>query len=76
LPTYVTAPRASQVPRPIDKARPGEWTGSAMVEAAQEMRDASAAQAAEIAAVEAAYDDITAEIPVITADYDRRAVNQ
>jgi hypothetical protein len=29
LPTYVTAPRASQVPRPIDKARPGEWTGSA-----------------------------------------------
>lgn len=76
LPTYVTAPRASQVPRPIDKARPGEWTGSAMVEAAQEMRDASAAQAAEIAAVAAAYDDITAEIPVITADYDRRAVNQ
>ena len=75
LPTYVTAPRASQVPRPIDKARPGEWTGSAMVEAAQEMREASAAQAAEIAAVAAAYDDITAEIPAITADYDRRAVN-
>ena len=76
LPTYVTAPRASQVPRPIDKARPGEWTGSAMVEAAQEMRDASAAQAAEIAAVAAAYDDITAEIPVVSAEYDRRAVNQ
>ena len=76
LPTYVTAPRASQVPRPIDKARPGEWTGSAMVEAAQEMRDASAAQAAEIAAVAAAYDDITAEIPVVSSDYDRRAVNQ
>jgi hypothetical protein len=76
LPTYVTAPRASQVPRPIDKARPGEWTGSAMVEAAQEMREASAAQAAEIAAVAAAYDDITAEIPVISADYDRRAANQ
>ena len=76
LPTYVTAPRASQVPRPIDKSRPGEWTGSAMVEAAQEMREASAAQAAEIAAVAAAYDDITAEIPVISADSDRRAVNQ
>lgn len=76
LPTYVTAPRASQVPRPIDKARPGEWTGSAMVEAAQEMRDASAAQAAEIAAVAAAYDDVTAEIPVVSSDYDRRAVNQ
>jgi len=75
LPTYVTAPRASQVPRPIDKSRPGEWTGSAMVEAVQEMRDASAAQAAEIAAVAAAYDDITAEIPVISADYDRRAAN-
>lgn len=76
LPTYVTAPRASQVPRPIDKARPGEWTGSAMVEAAQEMRDASAAQAAEIAAVAAAYDDITAEIPAVSAEYDRRAANQ
>jgi uncharacterized protein YhaN len=75
LPTYVTAPRASQVPRPIDKARPGEWTGSAMVEAAAEMREASAAQAAEIAAVAAAYEDITAEIPVVTADYDRRAAN-
>jgi len=75
LPTYVTAPRASQVPRPIDKSRPGEWTGSAMVEAAQEMRDASAAQAAEIAAVAAAYDDITAEIPVITAEFERRAAN-
>lgn len=75
LPTYVTAPRASQVPRPIDKARPGEWTGSAMVEAAAEMREASAAQAAEIAAVAAAYDDITAEIPAVSADYDRLAVN-
>ncbi len=75
LPTYVTAPRASQVPRPIDKARPGEWTGSAMVEAAAEMREASAAQAAEIAAVAAAYEDITAEIPIVTADYDRRAAN-
>jgi uncharacterized protein YhaN len=75
LPTYVTAPRASQVPRPIDKARPGEWTGSAMVEAAQEMREASAAQAAEIAAVAAAYDDITAEIPIVSAEYDRRAAN-
>jgi hypothetical protein len=75
LPTYVTAPRASQVPRPIDKARPGEWTGSAMVEAAQEMRDASAAQAAEIAAVAAAYEDITAEIPIVSAEYDRRAAN-
>jgi hypothetical protein len=76
LPTYVTAPRASQVPRPIDKARPGEWTGSAMVEAAQEMRSASAAQAAEIAAVAAAYEDITAEIPAVSAEYDRRAANQ
>jgi hypothetical protein len=75
LPTYVTAPRASQVPRPIDKARPGEWTGTAMVEAAQEMREASAAQAAEIAAVAAAYDDITTEIPVVSAEYDRHAVN-
>ena len=38
LPTYVTAPRASAVPRGIDRSRPGEWTGSAMVETAQAMR--------------------------------------
>ena len=61
LPTYVTAPRASAVPRRIDRSRPGEWTGTAMVETAQAMRARSiidepvdhAAQTAEIPVVQA-----------------------
>jgi hypothetical protein len=38
LPTYVNAPRASSVPRPIDNAHDGDWSGSAMVRAAQAAR--------------------------------------
>ena len=38
LPTYVSAPRASQVPRRIDRAAGGEWSGEAMVSAARRMR--------------------------------------
>jgi hypothetical protein len=76
LPTYVDAPRASAVPRGIDRATPGEWTGSAMVETAQAMRsrrrheplpDASAID----------HGAETAEIPVVHQDYDTRtAVNE
>lgn len=35
LPTYVTAPRATAVPRGIDAANDGEWSGAAMVEQAR-----------------------------------------
>lgn len=68
LPTYVNAPRASAIPRPIDRSRPGEWTGEAMVETARSMRrhrptfedvDAKAS---------------TAEIPVVRPE--RRVVNE
>ncbi len=38
LPTYVSAPRASQVPREIDRASGGDWSGEAMVSAARRMR--------------------------------------
>ena len=38
LPTYVNAPRASSIPRGIDRAHDGEWSGSAMVRAAQQAR--------------------------------------
>ena len=67
LPTYVNAPRASAVPRPIDRSRPGEWTGEAMVEAARTARRPRIT-----------FDDVdsranTAEIPVVR---DRRAVNE
>ena len=60
IPTYVTAPRASAVPRPIDRAHPGEWTGTAMVDAANRMR-ASIREAADARSQ-------TAEIPVIEAE--------
>ena len=67
LPTYVNAPRASQVPRRIDRSRPGEWTGSAMVDAAQAMRR------------QIAFDNVdtkaeTAEIPVVAFEESQRAV--
>ena len=34
LPTYVTAPRATRVPRVIDLTTPGSWNGQAMVDQA------------------------------------------
>ena len=36
LPTYVTAPRATRMPRVIDLTTPGSWNGAAMVEQARE----------------------------------------
>jgi hypothetical protein len=75
LPTYVTAPRASAVPRGIDRARPGEWTGEAMVETARAMRSRSATAGMDASDVD--HGAQTAEIPVVRAPYDdRRAVNQ
>ena len=76
LPTYVTAPRASAVPRGIDRSRPGEWTGSAMVETAQAMR--SRPRSAPLAdPSEIDHGASTAEIPVVEAAADqRRAVNE
>lgn len=40
LPTYVSAPRASRVPRVIDLRHTGEWSGEAMVEEARRVREA------------------------------------
>lgn len=39
LPTYVTAPAATRVPRVIDLTTPGSWTGEAMVREAGAARD-------------------------------------
>ena len=58
IPTYVNAPRATAVARPIDHAAGGVWSGSAMVDAANEMREAQRA-------VDARTE--TAEIPVVPA---------
>jgi hypothetical protein len=76
LPTYVNAPRASAVPRGIDRAYPGEWTGAAMVETAQAMRSRPrSAPLADPADIDHAA--MTAEIPVVGDDYARRrAVNE
>lgn len=76
LPTYVDAPRASAVPRGIDRDTPGEWTGSAMVEQAQAMRARRASEPLADAS-EIDHYAATAEIPIVTEDYDaRRAVNE
>ncbi|MEI6363364.1 MAG: hypothetical protein WCP95_14665 [Actinomycetes bacterium] len=76
LPTYVSAPRASAVPRGIDRATPGEWTGSAMVETAQAMRSRPvSAPLADSSQIDHGAE--TAEIPVVREDMDaRRAVNE
>lgn len=74
LPTYVSAPRATAVPREIDRAHAGEWTGEAMVETARAMRVRPTADPLP------AYEDVdhaaqTAEIPVVSYDT-ARAANQ
>ena len=66
LPTYVTAPRATSMPRALDRSVEGEWTGSAMVETARAMRRprVTAADLAEPAPATRGADE-TAEIPVV-----------
>jgi UPF0716 family protein affecting phage T7 exclusion len=63
LPTYVSAPRASAVPRGIDRENEGNWSGEAMVETARALRARRRAEALARSAVPAA--DVTAEIPVV-----------
>ncbi|MBI1377283.1 MAG: hypothetical protein GC157_07365 [Frankiales bacterium] len=41
LPTYVTAPRATRMPRVIDLTTPGSWNGAAMVEQARSSRSSA-----------------------------------
>jgi hypothetical protein len=75
LPTYVTAPRASAVPRGIDRSRPGEWTGEAMVETAQAMRSRRPSAPLERPDVDHGAD--TTEIPAVGDGYGaQRAVNE
>jgi hypothetical protein len=76
LPTYVHAPRATAVPRGIDRAHAGEWTGEAMVETARAMRSRPrSAPLADPADID--HGAMTAEIPAVGDDYaERRAVNE
>lgn len=76
LPSYVNSPRATAVPRNIDKD--GDWSGEAMVAAARKMqRPAMRAEDLVRNPVINAADD-TAEIPVIRANapFQARAVNE
>ncbi len=76
LPTYVDAPRASAVPRGIDRSHPNEWTGEAMVETARAMRSRPLSEPLAPASHISASDETT-EIPVVGEDYQvRRAANQ
>jgi hypothetical protein len=75
LPTYVSAPRASQVPREIDRVSGGDWSGEAMVSPARRMRrpritvdDLSDERYGVMPTRDI---DATAEIPAV-----RRAVNE
>lgn len=62
LPTYVNSPRASVIPRPIDRNRPNEWDGMAMVDAASKMRRHTDAANAPVSFDHRAE---TAEIPIV-----------
>jgi hypothetical protein len=63
LPSYVTSPRATAIPRNIE--RNGDWSGEAMVNMVQQVREANVS-------------DETTEIPIIRANsaYQARAVNE
>lgn len=67
LPTYVNAPRASAIPREIDRAHNGEWSGSKMVRAAQQARRPRTEE------VIVDHHSLTQEIPAIQ---DRRAAGE
>ena len=76
LPTYVNAPRATRVRRPIERDR--DWSGEAMVEAARTMRrpritvdDLADDSYALGSPVPTAADD-TAELPAVRMDADLR----
>jgi hypothetical protein len=76
LPSYVSSPRATAVPRNIE--RDGDWSGEAMVEAARGMRrPAMRAEHLVRNPVANAAEDTT-EIPIIRANapYQARAVNE
>ena len=76
LPSYVNSPRATAVPRNIE--RNGDWSGEAMVEAARGMRRPAMRSEDLVRNPVANAADDTTEIPIIRANaaYQPRAVNQ
>lgn len=77
LPSYLTSPRATAIPRNIE--RNGDWSGESMldlVNKAQQVRDADEAELARVQVANVS--DATTEIPIIRANstYQARAVNE
>jgi hypothetical protein len=76
LPSYVGSPRATAVPRNIE--RNGDWSGEAMVQAARGMRRPAMRSEDLVRNPVANAADDTTEIPIIRANasYQPRAVNE
>ncbi len=76
LPSYVSSPRATAVPRNIE--RDSDWSGEAMVEAARGMRRPAMRSEDLVRNPVANAADDTTEIPIIRANasYQPRAVNE
>lgn len=74
LPSYVSAPRATAVPRNIE--RTGDWSGESMVNIVQQGRNSRSEDLVRDPAANVS--DSTAEIPIIRANvtYQARAVNE
>ena len=74
LPSYVSAPRATAVPRNIE--RTGDWSGEAMVNMVQQVRDSQSGDLVRESVTNVS--DVTTEIPIIRANsaYQARAVNE
>ena len=74
LPNYVSAPRATAVPRNIE--RTGDWSGESMVNIVQQERNSRSKDL--VRDPVANVSDSTAEIPIIRANvtYQARAVNE
>ncbi|HBK39576.1 MAG TPA: hypothetical protein DDZ31_06520 [Actinobacteria bacterium] len=74
LPSYVSAPRATSVPRNIERA--GDWSGESMVNIVQQARDSRSEDL--VREPVANVSDSTTEIPIIRANapYQARAVNE
>ena len=74
LPTYITSPRATSIPRNIE--RNGDWSGESMVNLVQQTRDEQKTEL--VAEPVANVSDATTEIPIIAANspYQARAVNE
>ncbi|MDE0975121.1 MAG: hypothetical protein OSA11_08550 [Candidatus Nanopelagicales bacterium] len=74
LPSYISAPRATAVPRNIE--RTGDWSGESMVNIVQQERNSRSEDL--VREPVANVSDSTAEIPIIRANvtYQARAVNE